>query len=608
MDQSLLYPRTTTTRRDISLDGMWRFKFDAGSVGVAENWANGLPNSISMPVPASFCDLFTDKDSREYTGDFWYETDFFVPGEWNGDEVDIRFGSATHHARIFVNGVEVAQHEGGYLPFNARVTEIVRYNQYNKLAVLLNNELNEAMLPAGKTATLANGKKMSAPYFDFYNYAGIHRPVKLLRLPKENIVDFTVNHALDGTTAKVAYTVKTTGDHPCTVEVCDAAGNKVAEAAGKEGVLTIENVHPWGVYDGYLYTFTVRILDGSRVVDEYFDKIGIRTFEVKGGHFLLNGKPVYLRGFGKHEDADIRGKGLDLALNKRDFECMKWIGANCFRTSHYPYAEEVYQMADEEGFLIIDEVPAVGFMESTMNFIEAATGSAKKVGYFEKDTTPTLLKNHKQALEEMITRDKNHASVIAWSILNEPQCSSEGTAEYFKQVFDYAHELDVQKRPRTYAIVMMSTPANSKGWMFSDFLSLNRYYGWYMMGGYTMCNAEAAFHKEMDAWAAVHGDRPMIFTEYGADTMDSEHKLPSVMWSQEYQSEYLDMNHAVFDSYDFVQGELVWNFADFQTTEGIMRVNGNKKGIFTRQRQPKDAAYTFRARWTSLPLDFKGDK
>ena len=80
------------------------------------------------------------------------------------------------------------------------------------------------------------------------------------------------------------------------------------------------------------------------------------------------------------------------------------------------------------------------------------------------------------------------------------------------------------------------------------------------------------------------------------------------MWSQEYQDEYLDMNHRVFDSYDWVQGELVWNFADFQTTEGIMRANGNKKGIFTRQRQPKDAAFHFKARWDSLPVDYKGDK
>ena len=606
-DKSLLYPCESSARRVVSLDGMWRFAFDPQGQGVDKGWTMALPESITMPVPASFCDFFTDKDSREYCGDFWYETDFFVPGEWEGKDIAVRFGSVTHHARIFVNGVEVTAHEGGFLPFDAAVTDIVRYNQHNHLAVLANNELNETMLPAGRTTTLSNGKKMAMPYFDFYNYAGIHRPVKLMALPKERVLDFSVVHSISGTDADVAYTVTTNGDHAVCVDVYDGA-EKVAHADGKSGTLHIENVRLWNVHAAYLYSFVIRITDGETVVDEYHEKIGIRTFEIKEGNFLLNGKAVYLRGFGKHEDADIRGRGLDLATVKRDYELMKWIGANCFRTSHYPYAEELYQMADEEGFLVIDEVPAVGFMESTMNFLSASQGNGKKVGWFEKETTPQLLENHKAALIDMINRDKNHASVIAWSILNEPQCTSEGTEAYFKTLFDLAHEIDPQKRPRTYAIVMMSLPNNSKGQQFADFISLNRYYGWYVMGGMNIVDAEAAFRREMDGWSmALHG-RPMIFTEYGADTMPSEHKLPSVMWSQEYQNEYLDMNHAVFDSYDFVKGELVWNFADFQTTEGIMRVNGNKKGIFTRQRQPKDAAFHFRARWTSLPVDYKADK
>ena len=606
-NKSLLYPCDSGSRRVVSLDGMWRFAFDPESKGVDNDWALHLPESITMPVPASFCDFFTDKESREYCGDFWYETDFFVPGEWKGKDIAVRFGSVTHRARIFVNGVEVTTHEGGFLPFDAAVTDIVRYNQFNHLAVLANNELSETMLPAGRTTTLSNGKKFATPYFDFYNYAGIHRPVKLTALPKERVLDFSVVHSLNGTAADVAYTVTTNGVHSVSIDVLDGT-EKVAHAEGKTGTLHIDNVKLWNVHAAYLYNFVIRITDGETVVDEYAERIGIRTFEIKDGNFLLNGKPVYLRGFGKHEDADLRGRGLDLATVKRDYELMKWIGANCFRTSHYPYAEELYQMADEEGFLIIDEVPAVGFMESTVNFLAANQGNGKKVGWFEKETTPQLLENHKAALSDMINRDKNHASVIAWSILNEPQCTSEGTEAYFKTLFDLAHEIDPQKRPRTYAIVMMSLPHNSKGQQFADFISLNRYYGWYVMGGMSIVDAEAAFRKEMDGWRmALHG-RPMIFTEYGADTMPSEHKLPSVMWSQEYQNEYLDMNHAVFDSYEFVKGELVWNFADFQTTEGIMRVNGNKKGIFTRQRQPKDAAFHFRERWTTLPLDFKSDK
>ena len=117
------------------------------------------------------------------------------------------------------------------------------------------------------------------------------------------------------------------------------------------------------------------------------------------------------------------------------------------------------------------------------------------------------------------------------------------------------------------------------------------------MGGPDLPEAEMAFRKEMDQWALICKDKPLIFTEFGADTYAAEHKLPSVMWSQEYQNEYYEMNFRVMDDYDFVQGELVWNFADFQTTEGIMRLNGNKKGIFTRNRQPKNAAFLLKKRW-----------
>lgn len=606
MKNSLLYPRMTEVRRVLSLDGMWNFQFDPKKEGVDAAWTTKLSAPVTMPVPASFCDIFTDKDSREYAGDFWYETEFFVPGEWCGKELLIRFGSGSQSARVFVNGVEVGQHLGAFLPFNVVVTDVVKYNQYNKLSVLLNNELSETNIPVGKTAVLANGKMVNAPYFDFYYYAGLQRPVKLLALPKEAVTDYATTYELDGADATVNYTVTTTGDSDVVVELFDKEGNKVAESTGKEGKLIVKDAHLWNVHAAYLYKIVIKIVKGEELIDKYYDTIGIRTFEVKNEKFLLNGKHVYLRGFGRHEDSDIRGKGLDLALNKRDYECMKWIGANCFRTSHYPYAEEMYYEADEEGFLIIDEVPAVGLMESTMNFLSANQGNGKKLGFFEKETTPELLKNHSQQVCEMITRDKNHASVIAWSLLNEPQCTSDGTEPYFKTIFDLAHEIDPQKRPRTYAIIMMSLPHNCKGHQFADFLSLNRYYGWYVMGGNAIVDGEAAFYNEMDGWDKVRAGKPMIFTEYGADTLGGEHKLPSVMWSQEYQNEYLDMNHRVFDHYDWVQGELVWNFADFQTTEGIMRVNGNKKGIFTRQRQPKDAAYNFRARWTKLPQDYKG--
>lgn len=582
---------------------MWKFHLDERSVGENEGWIDGIPGEEMIPVPASFQDFYTEKDIREYTGDFWYETDFFVPGEWEGREILLRFGAATHRASVYVNGILITEHEGGFLPFSAKVTTVVRYDSYNKVVVKVNNELNCTNLPCGETITLPNGKKMSKPYFDFFNYAGLQRSVYLLALPGESIVDFDLDYAIHGKNAEVSYQIRTNGEHAVQLALFDAKGHCVAQKDGKEGVLYVENARLWQVRNAYLYRLRIRIMDGEELIDEYEQEIGIRTVKVEGTDILINGEPVYLKGFGKHEDSDIVGRGFSIGIMKRDFELMKWIGANSFRTSHYPYSEEIYQMADREGFLIIDEVPAVGMFQSLMNFMEASTG--KQTAFFEKETTPVLLKAHLRAIEEMIARDKNHPSVVAWSLLNEPETTNEAAVPYFKEVFDLANKLDMQKRPRTFALIMNSLPDTCKCYQFSDIIALNRYYGWYMKGGYEICVAEELFRKEMNAWKEKKLNKPFIFTEYGADTLASEHKLPSVMWSQEYQDEYLKMTHEVFDSYDFIKGEQIWNFADFQTTEGIMRVNGNKKGVFTRQRQPKDIAYKLKERWENLPLDYK---
>ena len=264
-------PRVTATRRVVSLDGMWKFQFDPEENGEAAGWTAGLPAACSMPVPSSFCDIFTTKEAREYAGDFWYETDFLVPGEWKGQEIVIRFGSVTHKAKVFLNGVEICSHVGGFLPFNAVITDAVKYNEVNKLSVLANNELSETMLPCGATTKLSNGKKYAAPYFDFYNYAGIQRPVKLLCLPRESVVDYEYTIALDRADASVNYSVKTTGEGCVSVELKDAQGNVVAEACGKTGTLVVKDAKLWNVHAPYLYNVVITIWDGETLVDEYCD-------------------------------------------------------------------------------------------------------------------------------------------------------------------------------------------------------------------------------------------------------------------------------------------------------------------------------------------------
>jgi len=595
---SELYPCSNQARRAQLLDGMWKFRFDPEEKGLQEGWQYKLPDPISMPVPASFSDLFTTKEERDFCGDFWYETEVFIPREWEKQEVEIRFGSITHRASVYCNGSLTAAHEGGFLPVVARVTDHVKFGEVNTFIVKANNELNEENLPCGATMVLSDGRKLAKPYFDFFNYSGIQRSVWLVSKPVESIEDFSVDYELNGEDAVVHYQIMTNGDHEVSFELFDENKQQVAKSAGTKGSVTVSKAHLWNVGKAYLYQAVVRIWDGETLIDEYSSKIGIRTVKIAGKEIQINGKAVYLKGFGKHEDFEVIGRGFNWGVLKRDFECMKWIGANCFRTSHYPYAEEWYQFADEEGFLIIDEVPAVGMMRSTRNFADAGTG--KFTRFFETPTVPNLLKNHLQAVEEMIVRDKNHPSVIAWSLFNEPETTSEESKDYFAAVFDAARALDPQNRPMTGAFEKNSQPELCKCYQLCDFICLNRYYGWYIKGGPELVDAREAFLIEMNKWKDKNLNIPFVFTEFGTDTMAAEHKLPSIMWSQEYQNEYLDMNFEIFDQFEFVQGELVWNFADFQTTEGIMRVNGNKKGIFNRVRQPKSAAFVLKKRWESM--------
>lgn len=604
LEYSLLYPLNTETRTALKLDGMWRFALDWKNEGDEKDWKNHIPGHDTIPVPASFQDFYTDKKIREFAGDMWYETDVLVPDYMKGSSVYLRFGAATHRATVYLNGEEVAYHEGGFLPFLADITDKAKFGESNRVVVKINNELNETNIPCGLTVTLSDGRKMVKPYFDFYNYSGLQRSVYLLSTPENSIEDIDLSYSVNGKDASIDYEVRVKGDDDVKLSLYDEEGHFVTEAEGRKGIIIVPDAKLWQVRASYLYTLKISLVRGNQLIDSYQMPIGIREVRINGENILINGSPVYMKGFGKHEDSDIVGRGFNIGVMKRDFELMKWIGANSFRTSHYPYDEEIYRMADREGFLIIDEVPAVGLFESLANFFDAGTGKGAK-SFFSKPTIPQLLKAHMRALEEMIVRDKNHPSVIAWSILNEPESTDANSLPYFTALFEKAHELDKQKRPRTFAMEVNSSPTKCHCYKLCDFIALNRYYGWYILGGNEIDEAEKKFRAEMDEWKTLHLGKPFIFSEYGADTLPSEHKLPSVMWSQEYQVEMLEMLHRVFDSYDFVKGEQVWAFADFQTTEGLMRVNGNKKGIFTRQRQPKDAAFLLRKRWTNLPLNYK---
>ncbi|XP_057343176.1 beta-glucuronidase isoform X3 [Manis pentadactyla] len=543
----MLYPRESPSRERKELDGLWSFRADFSDnrrQGFEQQWYRApLRESgpiLDMPVPSSFNDVGQDGRLRRFVGWVWYEREAILPQRWTqdpGTRVVLRIGSAHYYAIVWVNGVHVAEHEGGHLPFEADISKMVQTGPLSscRITIAINNTLTPHTLPPGTILYKTDTSKYPKGYFvqntnfDFFNYAGLHRSVLLYTTPTTYIDDITVTPGVDQDTGLVNYQIFIQGSEHFQLEVrlLDKEGKVVAQGTGGQGQLQVPSAYLWWPYlmhehPAYLYSLEVRLtaqMAAGPVSDFYTLPVGIRTVAVTESQFLINGKPFYFHGVNKHEDADIRGKGFDWPLLVKDFNLLLWLGANALRTSHYPYAEEVMQLCDHSGIVVIDESPGVGIV---------LTQSYSNVS----------LQHHLEVMEELVRRDKNHPAVVMWSVANEPTSFLKPAGYYFKTLIAHTKALD-PSRPVTFV---------------------------------TNSNFEADL-----------GDPPLMFSE-------------------EYQKGLLEQYHVVLDQKrkEYVVGELIWNFADFMTDQSPQRAIGNKKGIFTRQRQPKGAAFLLRERYWKL--------
>ncbi len=596
----MLRPQDTATRERKSLNGLWRFRVDVDGGGRDERWFAGpLPAAREMAVPASYNDIHTDPRLRSHCGEVWYQRTVRVPRGWAGQRVVLHFESATHHATVWVGEAEVVSHSGGYTPFEVDITALVRAGDEVRVTVCVDNTLTFQTIPPGVVEETPTGRRQR--YFhDFFNYAGLHRTVWLASTPIARIDDVTIATDLQGTTGTVDYRVDTADADGLDVRVVlrDAEGLEVGRGGGAAGVVSVPDVHPWAPGDGYLYDLEVQLVDpgvdtGDELVDSYHQSVGVRTVEVRGTRFLINGEPFYFTGFGMHEDHPTLGKGHNDAFMLQDFELLDWIGANSFRTSHYPYSEDVLDHADRRGIVVIDETAAVGL---NMGLGGGAFGNQGYLTYSPDTINDETRAAHAQAIRELVARDKNHPCVVLWSIANEPESHGQEAEDYFRPLFDVVREAD-PTRPAGFVNVGLSPHGKCRVSQFADVLMINRYYGWYTQTG-DLDSAEAALEDELRGWTTE--GKPIIVTEYGADTLPGLHSVAAQPWTEEFQVAYLEMYHRVFDRVDAVVGEQVWNFADFATTSGIARVGGNKKGVFTRERNPKSAAFVLHRRWRAL--------
>jgi beta-glucuronidase len=588
----MLYPIQNNFRNKLDISGVWDFKTDPEGVGEAGGWANGLTGSRPMAVPGSWNEQYDDLFG--YLDLAWYVKGVYVPPAWKGQRVFIRVGSAAYYGTVYLNGFKVDSHEGGHLPFAFEITDKIKWGEENIVAISVENVLKPSRVPSGNMPGGEMSLFASTPKttYDFYPFAGIHRPVVLYSVPQTYIEDVTVvteiNDA-DGTvkvTAKLNAAVAAQGS----VELKGSGAVIKSDLAFTGGVaettLTVPDAHLWSDKDPYLYELMVATED-----DQYCLKVGVRTIAVDGGKILLNGQPVKLNGYGRHEDFIASGKGLNLPLIVKDYQLMRWTGANSYRTSHYPYSEEEMQMADREGFLIIDEIPAVSLQMA------------------DEANNPERLRMCLQQIEEMIARDKNHPAVVMWCVANEPMPKGFGvgalgesdvsteTLNLPGKIFLDTEIARARELDPTRLVTIVTVMGGPQNWMEKcDVICMNRYWGWYTLGG-QLDIARQKLEGELDqVWDRFH--KPVIMTEFGADTIAGYHGKPDVMWTEDYQADYIRFHLEVAAAREFIAGMQVWNFADFSAVQSIMRVGGlNHKGIFTRVRTPKMAAHVLREFW-----------
>ncbi|AYV46458.1 beta-galactosidase [Caulobacter flavus] len=420
----------TRSARYLSLDGQWAFHFSPSADGTpagfeksdydASSWkdikvpamwqAQGYDqaryNNITYPFPANRPLI---PHATNPVGS--YRRTFEAPAGWSGQDVILHVGAAGAAYRVWVNGAEVGYYEDSKLPAEFDVTKHVKPGQ-NLIAIQVHR--------------WADGSYLEDQ--DFWRVSGIERSVYLKAVPQARASDLFVKAGLDkayrdGTLAtELSLTARKA---PLTARMTLLDGDrevlkqetKVAPGAAKTVSLTaaVPGVKPWTAETPNLYTLLVELLDAQgTVVQATPQRIGFRTVEIKDGKVSVNGRPIVIRGVNRHEHDPETFHVISEESMRRDIELMKRANINAVRTSHYPNDERFYALADEYGLYVMDEANIESHAYMDYGNKVPALREQMQLGF-----DPAWEAAHRDRVLNMVERDKNHPSVIFWSLGNE---------------------------------------------------------------------------------------------------------------------------------------------------------------------------------------------
>lgn len=498
-----------------------------------------------------------------YEGTVWYRRLFDVEPE-EGRRLFVHFGAANYEARAWLNGEELGHHVGGFTPFAFEVTDQVREGS-NSLVVKVDDMRRRDGVPTVNT--------------DWWNYGGLTRSVLLLSLPETFVRDYALRLGAD---RKITGWVELDGPEPTrdvVVRIPEAGvETKVRTDESGRGTFALDaeavsGLERWSPETPKLYDVELAITGpGSEERDVVRDRMGFRTLETRGHDILLNGEPVFLRGISIHEEAPGGGRAATRHEARTLLSWAKELGCNFVRLAHYPHNEHMVREAERMGLMVWAEIPVYWTI------------------LWENQPTYDLAE---QQLREMITRDKNRASVVIWSVANETP-RGEPRLRFLTSLIDEARRLDPTRLISAATEITWTTDEQGDGIHLDDplgehldVLGVNEYVGWYVR------EPEAA---PSIRWHTSY-DKPLLISEFGAGALAGHHGESHVRWTEEYQELVYREQVKMLRQIDFLRGTSPWILMDFRSPRRPLpdiQDFWNRKGLVSERGQRKKAFYVLR--------------
>ena len=561
----------------LSLNGEWNYIVDVQEEGYYDYRMNPTPwgffrnakpqkpedlieydfdKSTTMQIPGDW----NTQDERLffYEGTVWFKKNFSVKADdgfiEGRNKALLYFGAANYDCRVWVNGQEAGHHVGGFTPFNYDVTEMLKEGE-NTVIVKVDDKRHAEDVP-----TLI---------FDWWNYGGITRDVKLVKVTPVYIEDYNVQMvSLEG--RRLAFSArlsKAEAGHTVTIDIPELKLKKAVttDADGRVQMFAKFKPQLWSPENPKLYQVNISLDNATTITDE----IGFRTIETRDKQILLNGQPIFLKGISIHDE---KPNGGGRANSTEDaHQLLTWakeLGCNFVRLAHYPHHEYMVREAERMGILVWSEIP---------------------VYWTIAWKNPATFANAKQQLTDMISRDHNRANIIIWSIANETPHSAERD-DFLGRLAQYAR---TQDSTRLISMAMEVTGAanyvnrlNDNMNKYVDVVSFNQYIGWYRdVNDAPKMKWEIPYNK------------PVIISEFGGGAKSGYHGAKNQRWTEEFQENLYRENIAMIEKIDGLSGTTPWILKDFRSPRRVLpgiQDFYNRKGLVSDKGTKKKAFFVLK--------------